>query len=59
MTDWVALARARGLDIPADGVERIAPSLGALETDFRPLLAKLDFSIEPAITLAETAVLGE
>ena len=27
MTDWTALARARGLDIPDEAVESIAPSL--------------------------------
>ncbi len=59
MTDWNVLARARGLDIPADAVERIAPSLQALEDAFRPLLTKLTHSVEPAVTLSETAVLGE
>ena len=59
MTDWTALARTRGLDIPADAVERIAPSLEALEEAFRPLLQKLEFTGEPAVTLSETAVLGK
>jgi hypothetical protein len=59
MTDWTALARARGLDIPAVAVERIAPSLEALEQAFRPLPGKLDFAAEPAVTLSEEAVLGQ
>ncbi len=59
MTDWIALARARGLDIPEQAVERIAPSLASLEEGFRPLLAKLEFSGEPAITLSESAVLAK
>jgi hypothetical protein len=59
MTDWNALARARGLNIPADAVERIAPSLEALEESLRPLLTKLTHSVEPAVTLSEAAVLGE
>jgi hypothetical protein len=59
MTDWTALARAKGLDIPADAVERIAPSLAALEEAFRPLMAQLEFVTEPAITLSESAVLGQ
>lgn len=59
MTDWNALARARGLNIPADAVERIAPSLEALEASFRPLPTKLTHSVEPALTLSEAAVLGE
>jgi hypothetical protein len=59
MTDWTALARARGLDIPPDAVEHIAPSLTALEDAFRPLLARLAFALEPAVTLSEPAVFGE
>ena len=59
MTDWKALARARGLDIPPAAVEAVSPSLEGLEQAFRPLTAKLPFSIEPAITLSESAVLGE
>lgn len=58
MTDWTALARARGLDIPTDAVESIAPSLEALEVAFRPLLQRVEFTGEPAITLSESAVLG-
>jgi hypothetical protein len=58
-TDWKALARARGLDIPAEAVESIAPGLQALEESFRPLLAKLSHTVEPAVILSETAVLGE
>jgi hypothetical protein len=59
MTNWTALAQARALDIPAAAVEAIAPSLDGLEQAFRPLLAKLPFTLEPAITLSESAVLGE
>ena len=59
MTDWTALARARGLDIPSEAVESIAPSLTALEDAFRPLLTKLPFTLEPALTLSEPAVFGE
>ena len=59
MTDWKALAQARGLDIPPASVEAIAPSLEGLEQAFRPLLTKLPFTLEPAVTLSESAVLGE
>ena len=59
MTDWNVLARARGLNIPEDAVERIAPSLESLEDALRPLLKKLTHSVEPAVTLSEAAVLGE
>jgi hypothetical protein len=59
MTDWTAVARARGLDIPEDAVRNIAPSLTGLEATFRPLLARLPFSLEPVVILSEPAVLGE
>jgi hypothetical protein len=59
MTNWPALAAARGLDIPPAAVENIAPSLDSLEQAFRPLLARLPLTVEPAITLSEAAVFGE
>lgn len=58
MTDWMALARARGLDIPEEQVARLAPSLQALASDFAPLKAKIPYEVEPAITLSEQAVEG-
>jgi hypothetical protein len=54
MTDWIALAKARGLDIP---IETLQP-LTALEQAFEPLKAKLPFTVEPAITLNESAVIA-
>jgi len=51
MTDFQALARARGLDIPAAELDRIAPTLQALEASFRPLTADLPSSLEPATGL--------
>jgi hypothetical protein len=59
MTDWTALAQARALDIPAEAVERVAPSLSALEQSFEPLKARLPFTLEPAIVLSESAVIPE
>ena len=59
MTNWTALAQARGLDIPEADVERIKVSLESLEHSFRPLLSKLPFTLEPAVILSEAAVLGE
>ena len=59
MTDWTKLARARGLDIPDEAVDRAAPSLDALEKDFRALRANLPYTVEPAVILSEAAVLGE
>ena len=57
--DWVALARAKALDIPEEAVTRIAPGLSALHAAFTPLLASLPHTVEPSITLSEQAVLGE
>ncbi|MDE3198905.1 MAG: hypothetical protein KGN84_21330 [Acidobacteriota bacterium] len=54
MTDWTALAKARGLDIPPENLQ----ALVSLEQAFEPLKAKLPFTIEPAITLNESAVLA-
>jgi len=48
MKDWISIAKARGLDIPAGDVERIAPALDALEAFFRPLAASLTPEMEPA-----------
>jgi len=59
MTDWTAIAQARGLNIPDDAVERIAPALTALEDAFRPLRKKLSNSVEPAVVLSEPAVEGK
>lgn len=58
MPDWQALSKARNLDIPPDAIDRIAPSLDALDADFTRLLPKLSNTIEPAITLSEAAVFG-
>ena len=58
MTDWMALARARGLDVPEEQVARLAPSLEALVRDFSPLKTKIPYELEPAITLSEQAVKG-
>jgi hypothetical protein len=48
MTDFKAIAHARGLDIPDADLDRIVPTLEALETAFRPLAADLPASLEPA-----------
>ena len=58
MPDWQALAKARELDIPDDAIARIAPALDQLHADFAPLLARLPHTIEPAVTLSESAVFG-
>lgn len=43
MTDWNAIAEARGLDIPREDVAKLAPVLEALEEAFRPLLKDLSY----------------
>ena len=48
MTDFRAIAHARGLDIPEAELDRIVPTLEALEKAFRPLVADLPPSLEPA-----------
>jgi hypothetical protein len=47
MTDWAAVARARGLEIPEAELERLAKSLASLEETFRPLVNELTPLMEP------------
>ena len=47
--DWEALAKARGLEIPAEQMDRVIESLRAVEKRFRPLAAGLSFGLDPAI----------
>jgi hypothetical protein len=56
MIDWKTVARARGLNIPDETLDGIAPSLDALEAAFRPLVSRLRYDVEPATILAEAAV---
>ena len=44
------MAQAMGLEIPADELARISATLDALETAFRPLVRKLDPSVDLAAT---------
>jgi len=46
--DWKKIGRANGLAISDAALERIAQSLDALETDFRPLARALPPETEPA-----------
>jgi hypothetical protein len=59
MSDWQAVAKGWDLKIPEDAVERIAPTLNSLEAAFRPLLAKVPFTLDPAVILSEKAVEGK
>ena len=47
MTDWAAVARARGMEIPDAEQERLAKPLASLEETFRPLLKGLTPLMEP------------
>jgi hypothetical protein len=49
MTDWKALARARGFDIPDAELDRIVSPLDQLEESFRPLAAAIPPGVEPAV----------
>jgi len=49
MTDWKALAQARGLAIPANDLDRTVTPLQALEETFRPLVRHLTPDLEPCI----------
>ncbi len=46
--DWKLVAAALAPDIPAESVERLLPTLNALEAAVRPLLAKIPAEGEPA-----------
>ena len=49
-TDWEALARTRGFELPPEQLDRVVEPLRALERRFRPLAAGLSFDLEPATT---------
>jgi hypothetical protein len=50
MKNWKKIAEAHDLRIPDADLDRIAPSLDALEAAFRPLAKTIPDDIEPAIT---------
>jgi len=47
--DWKKIARAEQLEIPDADLERIAPTLDAMEAAFRPLAQALPPETEPAL----------
>lgn len=49
-TDWEALAKARGLEIPPGDLDRVIKPLQGLERRFRPLVQQLTSGPDPAIT---------
>jgi hypothetical protein len=46
-TNWPALAKARGLEISARDLDRIAAPLRLLEEAFRPLTSDLSPDLDP------------
>jgi len=48
MKDWAGIAKAQGLDLPAQDADRIAKALAALEQTFQPLTSQLAPELEPA-----------
>lgn len=50
MKNWNKIAEANDLHIPETDIQRIAPSLDALEAAFRPLTKNIPDDAEPAVT---------
>jgi hypothetical protein len=48
MKDWTLIAKASGLNIPAQELSRLVPTLNALDDAFRPLVSALTPDMEPA-----------
>jgi hypothetical protein len=46
--DWKAIAKASGLEVSVEELDRIVGPLDALEKAFRPLVKDLDADVEPA-----------
>jgi hypothetical protein len=59
MKDWKAIATACKLGIPEPDVDRIVPSLDALESIFRPLAKSIPYDVEPAIVFRAGAASEE
>jgi hypothetical protein len=58
VTDWKALAAARGLNLSEGELQKLAAVMNALEPASKALVANLTHDIEPATTFAEEAVEG-
>ena len=48
MKDWKAIAKASGLEVPGEELDRIVGPLYALEEAFHPLVSDLPADLEPA-----------
>lgn len=56
MKNWEAIAAGNGLHLSPEQLAKISLPLDALEASFRPLVATIPHSVEPALTLSESAV---
>jgi hypothetical protein len=56
MTDWLTIARARGIQAPDAELERIAAVLRALEGAFAPLVNEIPLETEPVTVFRPAAV---
>jgi hypothetical protein len=59
VTDWKALAQARGLSLPAQDLERASAPLGVLERAFRSVKGDLPVDLEPALEFFPSAEDGQ
>jgi hypothetical protein len=50
--NWKEIARASNLLIPDEQFERITPTLDVVEAAFRPLVARIPITVEPAIAFS-------
>lgn len=49
MTDWEAIARARGITASGKELETLLAPLQTLESVFRPIAGDLPFDLNPAL----------
>ncbi|MCX6604428.1 MAG: hypothetical protein NTV52_12635 [Acidobacteria bacterium] len=47
MPNWKLLAQARGIDLPAEDLERLGPALDSLDAAFAPLRELAPHESEP------------
>jgi hypothetical protein len=59
MTDWKALARARGSQLEDSELERILEPLHNLEKRFRPLAKAIPPALDPAVIFRADPESGE
>ena len=49
MKNWKLIASGLNLGIPEEDLEKILPTMDALEASFRPLVADIPHETEPAV----------